>query len=64
MPLKDVLKAIASGIIPILMPIFIVGSIVFGIVTPTEAAAFAVLYSLIAGMFILKTLNLSHLPII
>ncbi len=44
------------------MPIFIVGTIVLGVVTPTEAAAFAAGYALFAGLFILRTLKLSDLP--
>lgn len=60
--LSERLLAIKQGLVPIFMPIFIVGSIVLGVVTPTEAAAFAAGYALLAGLFILRTLKFSDLP--
>lgn len=51
-----------QGIIPLLMPIFVVGSILFGIVTPTEAASFAVAYALVVGLFLFRELRWSDLP--
>jgi len=57
-------QAIREGIVPLTMPVFIVGSIVSGIVTPTEAAAFAALYALLAGMFVLRTLRPADLPMV
>jgi tripartite ATP-independent transporter DctM subunit len=51
-----------QGIIPLLMPIFVVGSILFGIVTPTEAASFAVAYALGVGLFLFRELKWSDLP--
>lgn len=59
---KERFSAFVNAWIPLFMPIFIVGSILTGIVTPTEAAALAAGYALIAGIFILKTLNLYRLP--
>jgi len=50
-----------QGIIPLLMPVFVVGSILFGVVTPTEAASFAVAYALLVGMFIFRELRFSSL---
>lgn len=57
-------KALWAAIVPLAMPVFIVGSIVAGIVTPTEAAAFAAFYALVAGMFVLRSLKLADLPAI
>jgi TRAP-type transport system large permease protein len=51
-----------QGIIPLLMPIFVVGSILLGVVTPTEAASFAVGYALLVGMCIFRQLHWSDLP--
>ncbi len=45
-------------------PIIILGGIIFGICTPTEAAALAVLYSFLLGFFFYKTLKFSDLPAI
>lgn len=44
------------------LPIIIVGGIVGGVFTPTEAAAVAVLYGLLVGMFVHKELMPSQLP--
>ena len=43
-------------------PIIILGGIIFGVCTPTEAAALAVLYSFLLGFFFYGTLKFSHLP--
>ncbi len=45
-----------------LMPILIVGSVVFGFVTPTETAGAAVVYGLIIGLFIVGFGVLKDLP--
>lgn len=55
-------KALVKAFIPLTMPIFILGSILMGIVTPTEAAAFAAFYALMVGMFVYKSLKISDLP--
>ncbi|HEX6978907.1 MAG TPA: TRAP transporter large permease [Alphaproteobacteria bacterium] len=59
--LADILAALKAGIIPILMPVIILVTILGGVVTPTEAAAVAVLYALVGGLFVLRTLSLSVL---
>ncbi len=51
-----------EAIIPLLMPVIILGGILSGIFTPTEAAAVAVFYALVIGFFVLKSLELSDLP--
>lgn len=63
-PWKERLIAFKDGLIPLIMPVFVVTSIVAGVVTPTEAASFAVAYALIAGMFILRSLKVRELPAI
>jgi tripartite ATP-independent transporter DctM subunit len=47
---------------PLMTPVIIMGGILAGIFTPTEAAAVAVAYAIIIGMFVLNTLKLSDLP--
>ncbi len=61
-PARERWSALKAAIVPLAMPVFIVGSIVGGIVTPTEAAAFAAFYALIAGLFVLRTLKPASLP--
>ncbi|MEX3070515.1 TRAP transporter large permease [Vibrio alginolyticus] len=55
-------KALVKAFVPLTMPVFILGSILLGVVTPTEAAAFAAFYALTVGMFFYKTLKISDLP--
>ncbi len=45
-----------------LMPVIIVGGIVGGICTPTEAASIAVLIGLIVSLFVYRELRISDLP--
>lgn len=49
-PFSEVLAAIKSGILPMMTPLIIVGGIVSGIVTPTEAAIAAIDYALLLGL--------------
>ena len=55
-------KILLQGIIPLFMPVFVVGTILLGVVTPTEAASFAVAYAMIVGLFIFRELKWSDLP--
>ncbi|MBI4806691.1 MAG: TRAP transporter large permease [Desulfovibrio sp.] len=56
--LWEILKAFKNSIVPLLMPVIILGGILTGVVTPTEAAAIAVLYAVIVGMFVFKTITI------
>jgi tripartite ATP-independent transporter DctM subunit len=58
------INTLAQGIIPLFMPVFVVGSILLGVVTPTEAACFAVAYALVVGIFIFRELRIRELPAI
>ncbi len=52
-------KALADGFIPLLMPFIILGGIIGGIFTATEASAVAVVYGLVVGLFVYRDLPLS-----
>ncbi|NMM46478.1 TRAP transporter large permease [Rhodospirillaceae bacterium KN72] len=54
--------ALLGGLLPLLMPVFVVGSILLGVVTPTEAASFAVAYALIVGLFVYRKIKPAALP--
>ncbi len=58
------INTLMQGIIPLFMPVFVVGSILLGVVTPTEAACFAVAYALVVGIFIFRELRIRELPAI
>jgi len=55
-------QASLRAFFPLLTPVIILGGILAGVFTPTEAAAVAVAYAVIIGMFVLRTLKLSDLP--
>ncbi len=48
--------------LPLLTPVIILGGIIGGVFTPTEAASVAAIYALILSVFILRTLTLRELP--
>ncbi|WP_339774753.1 TRAP transporter large permease [uncultured Thalassospira sp.] len=58
---KEVGKAVTQGFFPMLTPVIILGGILLGIVSPTEAAAIAVVYALGLSLFV-RSLSLSELP--
>lgn len=55
-------QASLKAFFPLMTPVIILGGILGGIFTPTEAAAVAVAYALIIGLFVLRTLKVSDLP--
>lgn len=58
----EILCAGRKAILALLMPGLILGGIYGGIVTPTEAAVIAVVYSLVVGVLIYRELKLKELP--
>ncbi|MFM2587552.1 TRAP transporter large permease [Vibrio sp. TBV020] len=59
--LAEVLDHFKNSALALLMPLIILGGIVFGIVTPTEAASIAVAYALVIGTFIYRNLTVNAL---
>jgi C4-dicarboxylate transporter DctM subunit len=60
--LKERWKSIRVGILPLFMPLIIVGGIYGGIFTPTESAVVAVLYALFLGAVIYREIHLKDFP--
>jgi C4-dicarboxylate transporter DctM subunit len=60
--LREIGRAFVDALIPMGLPIIIFGGILGGVFTPTEAAAVAVLYAAIAGLFVYKEIAWSALP--
>lgn len=59
---KEQIKHILKDSLPALfMPILIIGGIRFGIFTPTEAGAFAVVYALVISLFVYREMKLRDL---
>lgn len=55
------IKILREGIIPLGMPVIIVGSIMTGICTATEAGVLAVIYGLVISMFVTRTVKVRDL---
>lgn len=51
-----------KAVAPLQAPIIILGGILVGIFTPTEASAVAVAYALVVSFFVLRSMRLSDLP--
>jgi tripartite ATP-independent transporter DctM subunit len=60
----EVLTAVLRGLPSALVPIVIVGGILFGLFSPTESAAAAALAALVVGRFLHRELDLRELPAI
>ncbi len=59
---KEIVVATKESILALFTPVIIIGGIVGGIVTPTEASLIAVLYSLLISMLLYFSLKPKHLP--
>jgi len=62
--LKEFWDSLTGAIIPLFMPLIIMGGILGGIFTPTEASCVAVAYAIFIGIFFLKTIKFRDLPAI
>lgn len=56
-----ILKTFRSSILALVMPLIILGGILFGVVTPTEAASVAVAYALFVGGVIYRAISIPDL---
>ena len=54
---KEKMATARQSVLAIIMPLFVVGAVVFGIATPTESAGLGVLYAVIVGAFIIRELK-------
>jgi tripartite ATP-independent transporter DctM subunit len=59
---RIVVRRTLNALLPLLMPLIIVGGILLGIFTPTEAAAVSVAYALVIGLFVTQELKIAQLP--
>ena len=59
--MKELGETFVRAIPAILLPVIILGGIYSGLLTPTESAAVAVVWALIAGIFIYKEVSVSEL---
>jgi tripartite ATP-independent transporter DctM subunit len=60
--MTEVGGAFSSAFLPLMTPVIILGGILSGVFTPTEAAAAAVAYALLLSLIVTRTLKLGQLP--
>jgi tripartite ATP-independent transporter DctM subunit len=60
--LRQIAYSFWESLLALVMPVVVLGSIVFGYATPTEASVLAVIYSLLIGLFVYGELKMSDLP--
>jgi tripartite ATP-independent transporter DctM subunit len=58
---KEALYIIRRSVLAMLVPLIIIGGILTGVFTPTEAAAVACLYAFLVGVFYYKTLTVKNM---
>jgi C4-dicarboxylate transporter DctM subunit len=61
-PLKEILVAAYKALPALFMPVLIMGGILSGIFTPTEASGVTVVYAALVGAFFYRRLNFKNLP--
>ena len=59
--LSLIIKSFRSSLLAIFMPVIILGGILAGIVTPTEAAAIAVFYALVVGVGVYRAITFNDM---
>ncbi len=58
---KQVVKATGGAIVPLMLPVIILGGIIAGAATPTEISVIAVLYAFILGKFVYREIQWSDM---
>jgi tripartite ATP-independent transporter DctM subunit len=61
---REIFLSFKEALLPLGTPVIIIGGILSGYFTPTEASVMASLYALILGLFIYKEIKLKDLPAI
>lgn len=59
---REFLSSLRDGVLALVMPGIIVGGILFGVFTPTEAAVVAVVYALAVALLAFRELKVSQVP--
>jgi len=62
--LRKMLRAFLDAGFALIMPLIIIGGIVSGVVTPTEAGVLAVAYAIVIGLFWYRELSFKSLPML
>lgn len=60
--LKEVWASFKQAVLPLMAPVIIIGGIVSGVFTPTEASVAACVYAMVLGLLVYKEIKWSDLP--
>ncbi len=60
--LKELLLSGLDALLPLMTPVILIGGILGGVFTPTEASVFACLYAFILGLGIYREIKIKQLP--
>jgi tripartite ATP-independent transporter DctM subunit len=60
-PLRELPRIVLRTLLPLMMPVVLLGGIYSGVFTPTEAAAVAALYALVLALLVYRVLDLKGL---
>ena len=58
---KEIMTIVSDGLVVMMLPVIIIGGILLGLVTPTEAAALAVAYALFLGFVYYRNMTFKDL---
>ncbi|MBY8977893.1 TRAP transporter large permease [Rhodobacteraceae bacterium NNCM2] len=59
---QEQFTAFRQAILPLMTPVILLGGILSGVFTPTEAAGVAVIYTFLVSVLVLKTVKISDVP--
>ncbi len=59
---KEIVKSVKKGILPLFIPVIVMGGIIGGIFTPTEASIFAVIWALLLSFCAYREVSIKQLP--
>ncbi len=59
---KEKIETTKQSVLALIMPVFVVGAVVFGIATPTESAGLGVFYAFLIGAFFIRELKFKAIP--
>ncbi len=59
---KFVFQTVKDSMVALIMPIFVVGTVVFGVATANESAAFGVMYAMVIGILVFKGIKWKEVP--
>jgi tripartite ATP-independent transporter DctM subunit len=58
---REAWRRLGAGVLPLMMPVIILGGIATGVFTATESAVVAAIYALLVGAFVYRTLTVTEI---